>query len=237
MRWARPSTTAVLPTPGSPTSTGLFLVRRERICMTRSISVSRPMTGSSLSSSAYLVRLRPNWSSTLELLRSLPSVGRGRGRPAGLPPGRAGQHPHDFLAHAVGVDLQVVQDAGRHSFALAHQSQQDMLGADVVVAQRQGLAQRQFQHLLGPGREGDLSLRLVVALAHDAGDLAPHLFQVDLERAQHARSHSVGLAQETEQQVLGADVVVPQDPGLFLGQDDDLAGSFCESFEHHVSLL
>ena len=29
MRWARPSTMAVLPTPGSPMSTGLFLVRRE----------------------------------------------------------------------------------------------------------------------------------------------------------------------------------------------------------------
>jgi hypothetical protein len=28
MRWARPSTMAVLPTPGSPISTGLFLVRR-----------------------------------------------------------------------------------------------------------------------------------------------------------------------------------------------------------------
>ena len=31
MRWARPSTIAVLPTPGSPISTGLFLVLRERI--------------------------------------------------------------------------------------------------------------------------------------------------------------------------------------------------------------
>ncbi len=39
MRWAKPSTMAVLPTPGSPMSTGLFLVRRLRICMTRSISV------------------------------------------------------------------------------------------------------------------------------------------------------------------------------------------------------
>jgi len=29
--WARPSTIAVLPTPGSPMSTGLFLVRRARI--------------------------------------------------------------------------------------------------------------------------------------------------------------------------------------------------------------
>ena len=35
---ARPSTMAVLPTPGSPMSTGLFLVRRDSTCMTRSIS-------------------------------------------------------------------------------------------------------------------------------------------------------------------------------------------------------
>src|SRR5438132_504217 len=46
--WARPSAIAVLPTPGSPISAGLFLVRRERICTTRSISVSRPITGSSV---------------------------------------------------------------------------------------------------------------------------------------------------------------------------------------------
>ena len=50
MRWARPSTTAVLPTPGSPMSTGLFLVRRDSTCTTRRISASRPMTGSSLPS-------------------------------------------------------------------------------------------------------------------------------------------------------------------------------------------
>jgi hypothetical protein len=33
MRWARPSTMAVLPTPGSPMSTGLFLVRRDSTWM------------------------------------------------------------------------------------------------------------------------------------------------------------------------------------------------------------
>ena len=48
MRWARPSTTAVLPTPGSPMSTGLFFVRRVSTWLTRRISASRPITGSSL---------------------------------------------------------------------------------------------------------------------------------------------------------------------------------------------
>ncbi len=55
-RWASPSTTAVLPTPGSPIRTGLFLVRRLSTWATRRISESRPMTGSSLPSRACIVR-------------------------------------------------------------------------------------------------------------------------------------------------------------------------------------
>ena len=37
---------AVLPTPAGPTSAAQFLVRRQRMQMMRSISSSRPMTGS-----------------------------------------------------------------------------------------------------------------------------------------------------------------------------------------------
>ncbi len=58
MRSARPSTIAVLPTPGSPMRTGLFLVRRDRTWMVRRISSSRPMTGSSLPARAASVRSR-----------------------------------------------------------------------------------------------------------------------------------------------------------------------------------
>ena len=59
MRRARPSTIAVLPTPGSPMSTGLFFVRRDSTWMTRRISSSRPMTGSILPSRARAVRSWP----------------------------------------------------------------------------------------------------------------------------------------------------------------------------------
>src|SRR5680860_1031651 len=62
-RWASPSTTAVLPTPGSPIRTGLFLVRRDRTCTTRRISASRPMTGSSWPCSARAVRSTAYFSS------------------------------------------------------------------------------------------------------------------------------------------------------------------------------
>src|SRR5579859_5954523 len=63
MRCARPSTMAVLPTPGSPISTGLFFVRRARICITLRISSSRPITGSSFPRRARSVRSRAYFSS------------------------------------------------------------------------------------------------------------------------------------------------------------------------------
>ena len=63
IRCARPSTIAVLPTPGSPTSTGLFFVLRDRIWITRRISPSRPITGSSCPARASATRSRPYFSS------------------------------------------------------------------------------------------------------------------------------------------------------------------------------
>ena len=53
---ASPSTIALLPTPGSPISIGLFFLRRHSISCSRCISFSLPTTGSSLPSSAALVR-------------------------------------------------------------------------------------------------------------------------------------------------------------------------------------
>ena len=62
IRCARPSTTAVLPTPGSPMSTGLFLVFLDNILITFLISSSRPMTGSSFWSLAAATRSLPYFS-------------------------------------------------------------------------------------------------------------------------------------------------------------------------------
>src|SRR6266436_4157647 len=57
MRLARPSAMAVLPTPASPTNSGLFFCRRHSTWMARLISELRPMTGSILPSRAFLLRL------------------------------------------------------------------------------------------------------------------------------------------------------------------------------------
>ena len=54
--WAKPSTIAVLPTPGSPIKTGLFLVLLDKICISLLISSSLPTTGSSFPFLARLVK-------------------------------------------------------------------------------------------------------------------------------------------------------------------------------------
>ena len=61
---ARPSAMAVLPTPGSPTISTLLLKRLANTVTISSSSVSRPITGSSLSSCASLLILIQCSSST-----------------------------------------------------------------------------------------------------------------------------------------------------------------------------
>ena len=91
-----------------------------------------------------------------------------------------------------------------------------MLGADVVVAQAERLAERQLEHLLGPWRERDLAGRDLLAGADDADDLRAHPFHGDVEGLEDAGGQALLLAKETEQDVLGSDVVVLERPRLLL---------------------
>ena len=49
---------------------------------------------------------------------------------------------------------------------------------------------------------------------------------------QGLRRYTFAFVNKTQQDVLGADVVVVEHPGLFLRQDDDPAGTVGKSFEH-----
>ena len=168
----------------------------------------------------------------VEQLRALRLLAGCGGAGAGLAATRAGEHADDLVADLLGIGVEVEQDARGDAFVLAHEAEQDVLGADVVVTERERLAQRQLQHLLGARRERDLPRRHLVALSDDAGDLGAHLFHGDVERLEDARGKALLLAQEAEKDVLRADVVVLERARLVLGEDDDLSGPFCESLEH-----
>ena len=106
MRQASPSAIAVLPTPASPTSSGLFLRRRQRIWMTRSTSCSRPISGSILPSRGELVEvLRELVERRALAVRPLPS--RSRRSAAAL--ARLGRLGRVGLLDAVGDEVDDVE--------------------------------------------------------------------------------------------------------------------------------
>ena len=59
-----------------------------------------------------------------------------------------------------------------------------------------------------------------------------HLLDGDVERLEHAGRQPLLLAQEAEEDVLRADVVVLEGARLVLREDDDLASPFGEPLEH-----
>ena len=145
-------------------------------------------------------------------------LGRGAGRLLALV---AVEQLDDLLADLVQVGAELDQHLGGDALALADQPEQDVLGADVVVAELQRLAQRELEHLLGPRRERDVPARRLLALADDLLDLLAHGVERDAEGLERLGGDAFALVDQPEQDVLGADVVVVEHPGLFLGQDDD----------------
>jgi hypothetical protein len=215
--WARPSTIAVLPTPASPSSTGLFFCGgRESAPRVRS-RARGPMTGSSLLARANSVRSRPKLSSAGVLL--LPPLASPAGAPP--PPGassalgaRAEQVEHLF-ADLFELEAEVHQHLGRHAVLLAEQAEQQVLGADVVVVEVAGLFDRVFDHLLGPRGLRQLAHGDHVGAALDELlDLQADLAQVDVEVLQHVGPDARSFLDQAEQDVLGADVFVVEPLGL-----------------------
>ena len=141
----------------------------------------------------------------VENLRALVGVGAVAADGDGLLALVAAQQLDDLLAHAVEVGAELDEHLGSDALALADEAEKDVLGADVVVAELQGLAQRELEHLLG---------------------------ERDIERLERLRGDSFALVDEAEQNVLCADVVVVEHLGLFLGQHHHTTGTVGEPFEH-----
>ena len=138
----------------------------------------------------------------------------------------------DLLAHPAQVGSQADQHLGRHALALADQAEQHVLGADVAVAELERLAQRELEHLLGPGREGR---RPAGGAARHADGLF-HLLPDGLERDPHGLeglgSHPLTLVDQSQKDVLRADEAVVEQSGFLLRQHQHSSCPVGEAFEH-----
>ena len=111
--------------------------------------------------------------------------------------GRLRQDADDLVAHLVEVDAEALEDAGGDALALADEAEQEMLRADVVVAEAAGLVDGQLDHPLGARRQAHLADDGAVPAADDELDRRPHLGQLDVHVLEHARGDALALADET----------------------------------------
>jgi hypothetical protein len=81
-------------------------------------------------------------------------------------------------------------------------AEQDVLGADVGLAQAQRLALREVDRLLGAWGERNLLGRLLLAGADDADDPVPHSLHGDIERLEDVSRQTLLFTEYAEQQVL-----------------------------------
>ena len=110
------------------------------------------------------------------------------------------------MADLVEVDAEV-EDAGGDAFALADEPEEEVLGAD-VVAEAARLVDRELDDPLRARRQADLADHRAIAAADDELDGGPDLGELDVHVLEDASGDALALADEAEQEVLGADVVV-----------------------------
>ena len=181
-------------------STGLFFVRLLSIWITRAISFDRPITGSSL----------PARGGRSEVDAQLVERRRARASRALAVPLRHAlvQDARCLGADLVQGDAQAFEDARGDAFAFPHDADEQVLRADVVMAQPARLVHRKLDYLLGAGREPDVARRGTFAPADDELHRRPDLRELYAEAAHHARGHPVGLSGQAKQNVLRPYVVV-----------------------------
>ena len=229
IRCASPSTIAVLPTPGSPTSTGLFFVLRDRIWITRRISASRPMTGSSLPVRASTTRSRPYFSSA-----SYAVSGRGAGHALRAPD--LGHH----LEQAVPVRAVLAQKVPGVGVRSGHEHrQQQVLDRHVLVLQPLRLPLGRVEQL--PERPGQAGLPGARARPADPRTALQSTLHrraqgagVDIGPGQQPRDEPFRLLEQRQQQVGGVDLGVPEAQRLGLRVVQRLLGLDGQAVRVHV---
>ena len=113
------------------------------------------------------------------------------------------------------------EHAGGDAFALADEAEEQVLGADVVVAQPARFVDGELDDFLGARRQADFAQHGAVAAADDELDGRADLVELDAEVGEHLRGDAVAFADEAQQEVFRADVVVVEALRFFLGERQD----------------
>ena len=234
MRLARPSARAVLPTPASPTYSGLFLRRRHRIWMVRSTSSARPTSGSILPLRAISLRLLANSARASALpspSRAFPGLALAFRLAAGFVfLALLGDAVRQVIDHVQAGHVLLGQEIHGMRVLLAEDRHQHVGAGDLLLARGLHVVDRALQHALEA--QGGLGVAAVVfGQARDRG--FDRLFQVVAQARSIAAAgleHGLGrgVVQQGQQQVLHGHEFMPGLAGALVALADGLLEIFAE---------
>ena len=125
------------------------------------------------------------------------------------------------------------QDARGDALLLAHQAQEDVLGADVVVEHPLRFFGRVAEHALALDGEGDVDRgRDLVPVERAALDLLADGVHGEMALAEDPRGQTLPLSDEAEQQVLRLDRIAAELARLVAGKENHPPGAFGVALEH-----
>src|SRR5262249_12195468 len=114
-----------------------------------------------------------------------------------------------------------------------HQAEQEMLGADVVVAELSRLLDGELEYALGLGRERHFTERERLGESGERSlDLRLHRLEPEPEALQDRRRDAFTVADQAEQDMLRPHETVTETASFLPRQDDDPPRAFRESFKH-----
>jgi hypothetical protein len=137
----------------------------------------------------------------------------------------------DRLANLGEIGAELLEDLSGDAFTFTNEAEEDVLSADVVVTELEGFAKRQFEDLLRPRCEWDMPTWRLGALADDLDDLAADRFETDPHALEGTGGDALTFVDEAKEDVFSADVVVVEEPSLFLSEDDDPSGPIGKPFK------
>src|SRR5437867_1537515 len=150
---------------------------------------------------------------------------------------RPSQELQRLLTDLLPVDAELEQHARGDAFAFAYEPEEEMLCADVVVAQLSCFVDAQLQNPLRARRERDLADR---ERPTGGGNHALHRLtdrvQVEPQVVEHGRRDSLPFADNSQEKVFRADIVVLKARGLLAREVHHLPHAFCKFVMHGSGL-
>jgi hypothetical protein len=130
------------------------------------------------------------------------------------------QHPVGIAADLLARDAQMAKYIYGGAVTLANQSQQEMVRIYLRIASVTGHVACQFNHSFGTGREVEFCVDQgrTPSRSAESLDQVLHVARLQPYLAQHAAGGSFFLAQEPQQEMLGADLPMVHALGLLMGQ-------------------